>query len=83
MPRMQVYLSDELHAAVKNRGLSPSELLQDAVRAELRRQELLEETDRYLAELIDDVGEPSAAAIAKVAKLARRINAEAAATAHR
>ena len=83
MPRMQVYLPDELYAAVKNRGLSPSELLQDAVRAELRRQDLLEQTDRYLAELIDDVGEPSATAIAKATKLARRINDEAAATTHR
>lgn len=83
MPRMQVYLPDELYAAVKNRELSPSELLQDAVRAELRRQELLEETDRYLAELIDDVGEPAAAAIAKATKLARRINDNAAATADR
>lgn len=80
---MQVYLPDELYAAVKNRELSPSELLQDAVRAELRRQELLEETDRYLAELIDDVGEPSAAAIAKANKLARRIKDDAAATADR
>ncbi|MFV0523619.1 MAG: hypothetical protein ACK5RL_03890 [Acidimicrobiales bacterium] len=83
MPRMQVYLPDELYAAVKNRELSPSELLQDAVRAELRRQELLEETDRYLAELLNDVGEPSATAIAKANKLARRIKDEAVATADR
>lgn len=81
MPRMQVYLPDELYAAVKNRELSPSELLQDAVRAELRRQELLEETDHYLAELIDDVGEPSAAAIAKANKLARRMKDDAVAPA--
>ncbi|MGF1598399.1 MAG: hypothetical protein ACFCVK_15950 [Acidimicrobiales bacterium] len=74
MPRMQVYLPDELYAAVKDRELSPSELLQDAVRAELRRQALLEETDRYLAELIDEVGAPSQAAIAKATKLAQRIN---------
>lgn len=83
MPRMQVYLPDELYAAVKNRELSPSELLQDAVRAELRRQELLEDTDRYLAELLNDVGEPSAAAIAKANKLARRIKDDAVATADR
>ncbi|MCB0996671.1 MAG: hypothetical protein KDB21_16370 [Acidimicrobiales bacterium] len=83
MPRVQVYLPDDLYAAVKSRELSPSELLQDAVRAELRRQELLEETDRYLAELIDDVGKPSAAAIARANKLAQRIKDHAAAVTDR
>lgn len=73
MPRMQVYLSDELYEAVKTRGLSPSELLQGAVRAELRHQTLLEETDRYLAELIDDVGEPTDEAIARAETLSRRV----------
>ena len=83
MPRVQVYLPDDLYAAVKSRELSPSELLQDAVRAELRRQELLEETDRYLAELIDDVGKPSAAATARANKLAQRIKDHAAAVTDR
>jgi post-segregation antitoxin (ccd killing protein) len=72
---MQVYLPDELYNAVKERELSPSELLQDAVRSELRRQALLEETDRYLAELVDDVGQPSDAAVAKAEALSRRIRA--------
>ena len=81
MPRMQVYLPDELYDAVKERELSPSELLQDAVRAELRQQALLEETDRYLAELIDDVGEPSDEALAKADALSRRIRADARVTA--
>lgn len=76
MPRMQVYLSNELYEAVKKRGLSPSELLQQAVRTELRREALLEETDRYLAELIDDVGEPSDEAIARAEALSRRIRAD-------
>ena len=75
MPRMQVYLPDELYDALKERKLSPSELLQEAVRAELRRQALLEETDRYLAELIDDVGEPSDEAIASADRLSQRIRA--------
>ncbi len=70
---MQVYLPDELYDAVKDRDLSPSQLLQDAVRAELRREVLLAETDRYLAELIDDVSEPSDDAIAKAEALSRRI----------
>lgn len=76
MPRMQVYLPDELYRAVKERDLPASELLQSAVRAELRRQELLEETDRYLAELIDEVGEPSARAVARAEALARRIRSQ-------
>jgi post-segregation antitoxin (ccd killing protein) len=57
MPRLQVYLPDELERAVKDRQLPASELLQGAVRAELRRQEPLEETNRYLSELVDQVGE--------------------------
>jgi len=59
MPRIQVYLPDELHRALKKRGLSASELLQRALRAELRRLELLAETDRYVRGLVDRVGEPT------------------------
>jgi post-segregation antitoxin (ccd killing protein) len=73
---MQVYLPEELYRAVKERDLPASELLQNAVRAELRRQELLVETDRYVAELIDKVGEPSAAAVARAEALSRRIRRE-------
>lgn len=60
MPRMQVYLPDELYAELKERGLPASELLQAAVRAEIERQKLIEAADQYLQELIDEVGEPSA-----------------------
>lgn len=77
MPRMQVYLPDDLYRAVKDRELPASELLQAAVRAELHRQELLAETDRYLAELIDNVGEPSPKAVARAEALSRRIRREA------
>jgi len=73
MPRMQVYLPDDLYGAVKERELPASELLQDAVRAELHRLALLEETDRYIAELIETVGEPSPKALARAEALARRI----------
>ena len=58
---MQVYLPDDLYAAVKARGLPASELLQKAVREVLRREQLLEETDRYLEELAAEVGEPTPA----------------------
>lgn len=73
MPRMQVYLPDDLYRQVKERSLPASELLQEAVRAELHRQELLEQTDTYLAELIAEVGEPSARELARAEAIARRI----------
>jgi post-segregation antitoxin (ccd killing protein) len=59
MPRIQVYLPDDLHRAPKKRRLSASELLQRALRAELRRLELLAETDRYVRGLVDRVGQPT------------------------
>jgi post-segregation antitoxin (ccd killing protein) len=61
MPRMQVYLPDDLYKELKARRLPASELLQRAVRAELRRRIAESETDRYLAELRAEVGEPSTA----------------------
>jgi len=73
MPRMQVYLPDDLYDAVKDRKLGASDLLQKAVRAELHRQEILEETDRYLSDLTIKVGKPTAAATAKAEALSRRI----------
>ena len=56
MPRMQVYLPESMYEQVKARCLPVSELLQKAVQAELRRQDLLAETDRYLADLIARAG---------------------------
>lgn len=73
MPRMQVYLPDDLYELVKARGLPASELLQKAVRAELRRLDLLGETDRYVADLIAEVGPPSAAQRARARIVAGRI----------
>jgi hypothetical protein len=73
MARMQVYLPDELHALVKARGLPASELLQKAVRAELRRLDLLEETDRYVAQLTRDVGPPRAADRARATALVEKL----------
>ena len=79
MPRMQLYLPDDLYEMVKARGLPASELLQKAVRAELRRLDLLDENARYLAELEREVGEPAPAqrarakaAVDRIAKRARR-----------
>src|SRR5262249_16389301 len=76
MPRMQVYLPDDLYRAVKERDLPASELLQAAVRAELRHRELLEETDRYLPELIHTARQPPPQAVARAEALSRRIRRE-------
>jgi len=61
MPRLQVYLPDDLYAEVKSQHLPASQLLQDAVRAELRRRALIHAADAYLADLVAEVGEPTAA----------------------
>jgi len=76
-----VYLPDELYRAVKERGLPASELLQEAVEAELRRQRLNDEGERYVAELVAEVGEPSVKEQARAAAVARRIRERAAARA--
>lgn len=57
---MQVYLPDDLYEAVKQHGLPASRLLQEAVRADLRRREAIEEANRYALALIEHAGEPSA-----------------------
>jgi len=76
MPRMQVYLPDGMYQQVKARGLPVSELLQKALAAEMRRQDLLAETGKYLAGLTKKLGEPSptdqARADAWVRKASRR-----------
>ena len=73
MPRMQIYLPDDLYQLVKQRGLPASELLQKAVRAELRRQDLLAETDRYVADLLEEVGPPTGAQRVRAEAVARRL----------
>lgn len=73
MARMQVYLPDDLFEQVKARGLPVSKLLQNAVRAELRRLDLLTETDRYVADLVAEVGPPTAAQRTRSAAIARRV----------
>ncbi|MGH3795858.1 MAG: hypothetical protein ACRDSP_13320 [Pseudonocardiaceae bacterium] len=75
MPRLQVYLPDELHRQLKEQGLSPSELLQRAVQHEIRRRELDAATDAFLAELVDEVGEPSAADVAYARQFVRNLAA--------
>jgi len=74
MARMQVYLPDDLYEQVKARGLPASELLQEAVRSELRRLDLLSETDRYVADLIAEVGPPTGAQRTHAVSVARRLS---------
>ena len=71
---MQVYLPAELYDIVKERRLPASELLQEAVRAEVRRRELESASRRYTAELAAEVGEPSARERSRAAALAQRIS---------
>jgi len=73
MPRTQVYLPDALYREVKEQGLATSRLLQDAVRAELRRRELEARVDEYVAELLAEVGEPSPTEVARADALAASI----------
>lgn len=77
MPRVQVYLPEDLHEELKRRGMPASELLQIAVRAELDRQNALTETELYLDELMAEVGEPSARQQSQADAIARRIRARA------
>lgn len=70
---MQVYLPDDLYRLVKKRRLPASELLQSAVRAEVRRLDLLSETDRFASSLLAEVGEPSQSERARAKTLAQRI----------
>ena len=75
MPRLQVYLPDDLYDELKSRDLPASELLQVAVRAEIERRNALEATDTYLAELAADVGTPSERERARARVIVRRVQA--------
>jgi hypothetical protein len=71
---MQVYLSDDLYAALKARRLPASELLQRAIVAELRRLDLVAAGKHYLRDLVADVGEPSPAERARARAWARQLS---------
>jgi post-segregation antitoxin (ccd killing protein) len=70
---VQVYLPHDLYEELKRRGLPASELLQTALRAALERQDALDATDEYLAELREEVGEPNARDRAWAEAIVRRI----------
>lgn len=73
MPRMQVYLPTDLYEMVKERKLPASELLQEAVRTEVRRQKLQSASRRYTSELAAQVGQPDPRVRARAVALAQRI----------
>src|SRR5512140_677308 len=73
MPRMQVYLPTDLYEMVKERRLPASELLQEAVRAEVRRRKLQLASRRYTTELAAQVGQPAPRERARAVALAQRI----------
>ena len=75
MPRVQVYLPDDLYDQLKGRGLPASELLQVALRAELERLDALDAMSEYLDELATEVGEPSTRQRTQADAIARRIRA--------
>lgn len=70
---MQVYLPNDLYELVKSRRLAASELLQNAVRAEVRRQDLLAESEKYVAELVAQVGKPTTRQRARAKTIAQQI----------
>lgn len=64
-----------LYEAVKSHRLPASELLQNALRAEVRRRELLAAGTKYTADLAAQVGKPTTQQRARAASIARRIAA--------
>lgn len=70
---MQVYLPADLYDIVKERRLPASELLQEAVRTEVRRRKLQSASRRYTVELAAQVGEPTPRERARATALAQRI----------
>lgn len=59
MPKMQVYLPDDLYRAIKDLGLGASSLLQDAVRDELRRRQSEAQAWAWVHEVEAANGPPS------------------------
>jgi post-segregation antitoxin (ccd killing protein) len=73
MPRLQVYLPDDLYQQLKARGLPASELLQTAVRAELERQRAIEAADHYVEGLVSEVGAPTEEEVARADAIVRKV----------
>ena len=73
MPRIQLYLPDDLYQEVKSRGLPASEILQIAVRAVVEREKSREGLEQYIRELEEEIGTPTEEQNARAAAIVRNI----------
>jgi hypothetical protein len=73
MPKMSIYLPENLYAVVKAQDLPVSEILQEALRAKLEVDEKLRALDEFIADLVAEVGEPTEAEIRAAEQSAERI----------
>ncbi len=73
MPKVQVYLPKDFHAAVKELDLPASRLLQDAVRTEVERRALVADAWAYVEEVESTHGAPCDAEITEAREWASRI----------
>jgi post-segregation antitoxin (ccd killing protein) len=73
MPRIQLYLPDDLYQEVKSRGLPASEILQIAVRAVVEREKSREGLEQYIWELEEEIGSPSDEQNARADAIVRNI----------
>jgi DNA-binding transcriptional regulator YiaG len=73
MPRMNVYLPDDLYQMVKREHLSASDILQEALRAQAAVQERLAALDEYIADLQAELGPASEEDIRQAEELTQRI----------
>jgi post-segregation antitoxin (ccd killing protein) len=72
---MQIYLPDDLYAEVKTRKLPASELLQKAIRAEIRREDQILAMAEFVEDAMREFGEPSAEELAEAEEFVARIKA--------
>ncbi len=73
MPRIQLYLPDDLYQEVKSRRLPASEILQVAVRAVVEREKSREGLEEYIHELEEEIGSPSDEQNARADAIVRNI----------
>jgi hypothetical protein len=73
MPRIQLYLPDDLYQEVKSRGLPASEILQIAVRAVVEREKSREGLEQFIRELEEEIGTPTEEQNARAAAIVRNI----------
>lgn len=73
MPRLTVYLSDAQHARMRELGISPSEALQDAIRAAEAKTRFQATVDEYLAELDEELGDATTEEVAAAAAFSTQL----------